>query len=318
MEEKKNINIGRPKKNTLLDSKYFHRVTNEPLYNSSMMEFFYTNPFEFRKYLNTFKSNNVSVFWIVCKKTEIYFCGNVDSKQYNNTCFSNKNCSLVLNFNCNNVYHYYYTKDIYLTINNKEFMNTLISEIGESSCEVGFTINNNSSNQINISIRNSILRSKQELNVKCDFMDISKFDVKILRNTKVFACMENVNIIEYKKMLTTKFKKKVNESKLIIQPESLILQFFKDMDNPMEARIDEDYNYYNDIKKKQCVKFFSDEMISMYFPKSNITSFLLHIKGHINIIYGDKVIILEYKNNESHANENDVVFISNIGVELDV
>lgn len=317
MEKKNNISIGRPKKNTLLDPRLFHRITDTQMYPHSIMEFFYTNPFEFRKFLNTFKSNNVSTFWIVCKETEIYFCGNVDSKQYNNTHFSNENCSLILKFNCKNVYHYYFTKTMYIKICNKDFINILISEIGESSCEVGFIINANINNQINISIRNSILRNKQEFNIKCKFTDVKKFDVVILHNEVVYCCMNNVNIIEYKKMLSTKFKKKVNETKLLIQPGSLIMQFFKESDNPMEARIDEEYEYYNETKRKQEIIFYTNEMISMNFSRSNVTSFLLHIKGYINIIYGNKVIILQYTNNDNCSEENDVIFISNIGVELD-
>jgi hypothetical protein len=310
MEKKNNI-IGRPKKNTLLNPDCFFRVVDEPLVPTSIIEFYYTDPFEFRKYLNTFKSNHVDEIWVVCKPNNIYFCGNVESKPHNKIHYSNENCSVLLKFNCNNVFRYYCKEELYLLICEKDFMTAMISEIGESTCEVGFVIDSNITNRINVSVRNSILRNKQDFNFKCEIMPKNRFDVKILRNTEEYCYIDNINIIEHKKMLSTKFKKGVNESRLIIQPNTLIIKFYKNMDNPMEARIDNDYNYYNESKYLQQIKFFSQEMISMVYPRPNIILFLLHIKGHFSMLIGNKVIILKYRNEN-----DDVVLESHIGVEL--
>lgn len=323
MEEKQTLGIGRPKKTPPISIDYFHRVTNIPETSTSIMEFRYTDPFGLKKFLQTMKSNHIDKLWITFKRDSISFNGNMELKSIDDNIFENNNSGMILTIDCNKVFHYFCRKSFIILINKKKFISTLISEISEASREITFQIDENSPGKIFVDIRNSVLRAT--LKNFFDYLPVDPREERLSfkQNTEKFCEIMNIDIGEFKKNLTTKIKKKVNETKLTIGNNTLSILFKIDISRTMDLIYEDNYELYEiedekikqnsknkQFKKnKQIIKFYNQSMMELNFPKENITSFLLHIKGEFDIEFGNNSIILQY------SNGNDITLYSFLKTE---
>ena len=118
---------------------------------------------------------------------------------------------------------------------------------------------------------------------------------KIQPNTEVYCEMLNIDIAECKKNLKTKFKKNTSEASIFIFNDCIKYNY-KRVSHNMEGIINpKKINMESKKKDKQQILVHTNKMININYPIVSLRNFLMHIKGKINIVFGNNMIYVEYK-----------------------
>lgn len=301
MTETKPPKIGRPKKNKSTDLSKYKRITDTPKSNTSVIEFSNTEPFDMGKYLKTLKSNDISGLYIECLPDKVIFWGKMTKKVYTEEYSSNSNNFMILCYNCMEIYRYYCKHPVYICIDEMESITNLLGEISESSGKLKMIVNNNFTDCINFSIYNATLNCKNSFITNCmvEFHKPERVCIRPVIAPSTKLCVMNyIDIGEFKKELNSRFKKKVVSSRISFDRNAIMIQFMKDTNKntKMTFKIDENTHKSKDGK----IELLTDESIEINYPKDNISSFLLHIKGEFTKNFYKDYIILEFREKNIH------------------
>lgn len=293
-------NIGRPKKSKSVDSSEFYNITDTPKRKSSVIEFCSTEPFNMSKYFKTIKSNRIPEFYMSCFHDKVIFWGKSTPKQYTKNTFSDSNNFMYLRYDCTNIFRYYCARQSFINITDKESIINLLGEISESSCKIEIFIDGNFTDKIEFILHNETLKNKSHISVKCDIefdtpVKIPKIKKYIKNNDDLYCLMSNIDVGEYKKDLSTKFKKKIVDSRIQFMGDVVKVIHRKDVNRTMETT----YNTVVGYGNEQSIIVRTKDLIEMNYPKNSIANFLLHIKGKFNILFYKNVIVLMYTENNA-------------------
>ena len=311
--------IGRPKKNVSLDESAYHRIVDTPRSNTSVIEFDNTEPFNMSKFFKTIKSNKVEVLQIECLPNKITFWGEMMPKDYSLEYKCNSKNNMYLIYDCNNIYRYYCARPTYISISDKESIINLLGEISESIRKIKMVVDNKITDRIDFIVINGTLHTKDVITVRCNIefdkpMRIPEKQLALPDRSGLYCEMKNMDIGECKKNLSTKFKKKVVDSRIQfikgendITKDTVIIQHMKNLDK----KINTIYRVTNGnvAKGEQDIILYSDGIVETKFPKNSIVNFLLHIRGKFRIAFYKDVTILMY------VDEKKAMLISELAID---
>jgi len=122
---------------------------------------------------------------------------------------------------------------------------------------------------------------------------------------ELYCEMKHIDVGEYKKDLNTKFKKKVNDTRILITPEVVVVNHKKDATLQSES-IWKATKPDEVLPGEQLVSVRIDRQIEMKFPKQSIVNFLLHVKGKFHIMFYRNVTVLVFI-------EDNIILLSELG-----
>lgn len=302
--------IGRPKKSISTDPSLFHNITDKPKKSSSIIEFSNTEPFNMSKYLKTLKSNRVSPLYITCMREKVIFWGKITPKQFSHELAIDTNNYMYLQYDCRNIYRYYCARKVFISITDKDSIVNLLGEISESSRKIKMVIDKNIENYIEFKIYNGALKCRCDMSIKCEIeFDKPEKIPRLMTHPKLdedlFCEMKYIDVGEYKKDLNTKFKKKVNDTRILITPDVVIVNHKKDATLQSES-IWKASKPGDVLPGEQSVSVRIDRQIEMKFPKQSIVNFLLHVKGKFHIMFYKNVTVLVFI-------EDNIILLSELG-----
>lgn len=294
--------IGRPKKNVSVDESKYYRIVDKPKNSTSVIEFINTEPFDMSKFFKTIKSNKVDGLQIECLDNKITFWGKMITKEYSHEYSSDSDCYMYLRYDCTHIYRYFCARPTYICITDKESIINLLGEISESIKKIKMVVDSKITDRIDFIVYNGMLHTKDVITVRCNIefdKPIRIPDKKFKQRNKsdLYCSMLNVDIGECKKNLSTKFKKKVVDSKIQFikgtdgTRDTVIIQHMKNLDK----KINTIYKVTNGnvANGEQDISLFVDRLVEMKYPKNSIVNFLLHIKGKFNIqFYKDAILLI--------------------------
>lgn len=299
--------IGRPKKNASISKDEYLKIVEKPKRRTSVIEFSNTEPFNMGKYFRTLKSNRISEFIIECMPTTVTFWGKMMVKQLSPEYISDSNNYMYLRYDCNKIYRYYCKKTTFISITDKESIINLLGEISESIRKIKMEVSSNFNDRIDFTIFNGTLRTKDIIPMKCNIefdqsMRIPAMKFRVRPIEDLYCSMYNIDIGEFKKNLSTKFKKKVVQSKIQFNGNSAQIQHTKSQDK----KIDTIFKVTDGqvMENEQVIHVNVKELIEMNFPKQSIVNFLLHIKGKFTIrFYKDVILLIFHEDNATLISE---------------
>lgn len=299
--------IGRPKKNVSVNKSDYLKIVDKPKKRTSVIEFTNTEPFNMGKYFRTLKSNRISEFIIECRPTTVIFWGKMMVKQLSPEYISDSNNYMYLKYDCTKIYRYFCKRDTFISITDKESIINLLGEIGESIHKIKMEVSSNFGDRIDFTISNSTLLTKDIIPMKCNIefdqpMRIPSIKFKTRPNEDLYCSMYNIDIGEFKKNLSTKFKKKVVQSKIKFTSNTAQIEHTKSQDK----KIDTIFKVTDSSVSgsEQIIHINVKELVEMNFPKQSIVNFLLHIKGHFTIrFYRDCILLIFHEDNATLISE---------------
>jgi len=299
--------IGRPKKNVSIDESKYHRIVEKPKISTSVIEFINTEPFNMSKFFKTIKSNKVEGLQIECLQDRVTFWGEMMPKEYSVEYKCNSKNHMYLKYDCNRIYRYYCSRPTYISITDKESIINLLGEISESIRKIRMIVDSKITDRIDFIVSNSTLHTDDIITVRCNIefdkpMEIPEKQFNNRPKEDLYCTMLNLDIGEFKKNLSTKFKKKVVDSKIQFikgsddTADTVVIQHMKNLDK----KINTIFKVTNgDMPRgEQDIKLFTEGLTEMKFPKNSIVNFLLHIKGKFNIyFYKDATLLIFSEDN---------------------
>lgn len=277
---------GRPKKVESIPVSEFKRIINTRPTGFNV-EFMYTYPITFKKFIETFNSCNVSEIFIHFSPECIKIQGRVNK---NNTSVDQVDVAnddtLKLIILPSEVYSYYCDEDYYLKFKMAEW-SVPLCDVDESVIKITLKYKRQS-NTLSFEGHNTsvgcVLAHPLHLDIvgKSDMMDVDKQIMEVNKNPDII--FENVTA-SFKKILCKPCRKKSTNCRLELKKNQVVLRFSLDdrASDVIIPTLTED-GYRAKMSEKKTIR---DELqvvnktgaISNYkFPNSDIISFLLHMK----------------------------------------
>lgn len=299
---------GRPKKVESIPVSEFKRIIKKKPtgYN---VEFIYTYPITFKKFIETFNSCNVSEIFIHFSAECIKIQGRVNK---NNTSVDRVDTvnedTLKLIILPTEVYSYFCDKDYYLKFKMPEWSIPLC-DVDESVIKITLKYCDKS-NDISFEAHNSSVgcvfshRIHLDIVEKSDMVSVDEQILKVTKNADII--FENVTT-SFKKILCKPCRKKSTDGTLELNKEKVILGFTSESrrsDMIIPTLTNDEYTVKINEKKtlrEEIQAINKTGAISTYkFPISVVISFLLHIKDmKSKIMFSKKAMIMMISHTDS-------------------
>lgn len=277
---------GRPKKLESIPISEFKRIIKKKPIGFNV-EFIYTYPITFKKFIETFNSCNVSEIFIHFSPECIKIQGKVNK---NNTSVEQVDLvnedTLKLIIRPSEVYSYFCDKDYYLKFKMPEWSIPLC-DVDESVIKITLKYSEKSNN-MSFDAHNSsvgcVFTHKLHLDIvkKADMVDVDEQTLRATESADII--FENVTT-SFKKILCKPCRKKSTDGKLELSADKVVLRFSSDAKKSsmtIPILTDNDYNTKLIEKKnlrEEIQAINKTGIICQYkFPISVIISFLLHSK----------------------------------------